>query len=108
MNGVNEKTIETVGRQAIPLGHWLCDRGVHETCRHPAAGHEERYSASDWFGHGRRGCRRGRIRSWVAGRGCLRPAPSEPCMGLSIHTAQASTKASFDTRLHHCVFQSPA
>jgi len=25
-------------------------------------------------------------------------------MGLSIHTAQASIEASFDTRLHHCVF----
>ena len=44
-----------------------------------------------------------RSRSRVAERGYPHPAPSEPCMGLSIHTAQASTKASFDTRLHHCV-----
>ena len=44
---------------------------------------------------------RGRV-ARVAGRGYPRPAPSEPCMGLSIHTAQASTKASFDTRLHNC------
>src|SRR6202040_2760333 len=29
-------------------------------------------------------------------------ALSEPCMGLSIHTARASAKASFDTRFHHC------
>ena len=41
----------------------------------------------------------------VAGRGCPRPAPSEPCMGLSIHTAQASTKASFDTRYHNYIFR---
>ena len=39
----------------------------------------------------------------VAGRGHPRPAPSEPCMGLSIHTAQASAKASFDTRFHNCI-----
>ena len=45
----------------------------------------------------------GRRRSRVAGRGCPRPAPSEPCMGLSIHTAQASAKASYDTRLHNCI-----
>jgi hypothetical protein len=40
----------------------------------------------------------------VARRGHPRPAPSEPCMGLSIHTAQASAKASFDTRLHNGIF----
>ena len=36
----------------------------------------------------------------IAGRSCPRPASQEPCMRLSTHTAQASTKASFDTRLH--------
>ena len=40
----------------------------------------------------------------VAGRGHPRPAPSEPCMGLSIHTAQASAKASRDTRFHNGIF----
>ena len=40
----------------------------------------------------------------VAGYGCPLPAPSEPCVLLSTHTAQASTKASCDTRLHHCIF----
>ena len=39
----------------------------------------------------------------VAGRDHPRPAPLEPCMGLSIHTAQASAKASFDTRFHNCI-----
>jgi hypothetical protein len=39
----------------------------------------------------------------VAERGYPRPAPSEPYVGLSIHTAQASTKASFDTRFHNCI-----
>lgn len=27
----------------------------------------------------------------------------EPCVGLSTHVAQAFTKATFDTRFHHCV-----
>jgi hypothetical protein len=40
----------------------------------------------------------------VAGRGYPRPAPSEPCMGFSIHTAQASAKASRDTRFHNGIF----
>jgi two-component system phosphate regulon response regulator PhoB len=40
--------------------------------------------------------------SRVAERSCLRSAPSEPDVGLSIHTAQASAKASFDTRFHNC------
>ena len=39
-------------------------------------------------------------RSRVAGRGCPRPALSEPCVGLSVHTAQAFTKAPCDTRRH--------
>src|SRR2546428_2435299 len=56
-----------------------------------------------FLGAGR--CRRDFLwaRSRVARRGCPRPAPEEPCMGLSIHTAQASPKASWDTRLHNCV-----
>lgn len=40
----------------------------------------------------------------VAGRGCPRPAPEEPCMGLSIHTARASQKESFDPRLYNFLF----
>ena len=37
----------------------------------------------------------------VAERGYPRPAPEEPCMGLSIHTARASSKASIDTQLYN-------
>jgi hypothetical protein len=40
----------------------------------------------------------------VAERGYPRPAPSEPYVGLSIHTAQASTKTSLDTRFHNYTY----
>ena len=40
-------------------------------------------------------------RRWVARRGCPRPAPLELYVQVSRHTAQASAKASFDTRFHN-------
>jgi hypothetical protein len=39
----------------------------------------------------------------VAGRAHPRPATSEACMGVSIHTTQASAKASFGTGFHNCI-----
>ncbi len=81
-SGVNLLQIEDIGNKAAAIGH-LNSRAD------PDGGTRTEPLVLQF-------CR-------VAGRGCPRPAPSEPCMGLSVHTAQASTKASCDTR-RHCYF----